>query len=838
VTQGRILIVDDDAAVRTALTDILQGDGYQVVSAASGHEGLAQAAESPFDVALVDIGLPDMKGIEMLRALRALDQDLQVLIITGNPSLETAIQAMRMGAFDYLSKPLEGGKVLISVQNALSARHLALDNRRLLHELQHTLGEVAALQRVNGSLYGQQSLDEELARILGTIADYLDMDYHVAGLLLAEPREERIVLRVAQPVGQPFLQEVKERLVESYQTLADRAMAWPPSIIICQEIERPSCGEERVRSFAVQPLVIGQQMIGMLALASPRMEAFPAGILELSDVVSRQVAIAIENAYLFEKVQRHLREHEALLELSCEISGTLQLDRVFQAAVEASMRIIPHARQCVLHLANEEGTRLLPAAYHGPPVPDEQKNVQGMPVGEGVAGLAFQICEPLCVDNVQSYPRYLPLNSQDKFRSLLVTPLIVGGWSIGTLSLGSQAIGAFDANDIRLLRMLAAHAAVAIENSQLYREVLSKGQRLEAIIVNMADGLVVLDEQDRVLTLNRAAERMLGLSKEQVLGRSVSDNGHDPSLQLLASLSGEVPLFLPDPMGPEVGKLHTQVREVSVGSRILQVRISPLQDDARGYRGQVLVLHDVTRERELDRMKDEFVDRVSHELRTPLFSIQGFVELLLRGKVPDPKIQQEFLSRVAEQTERLRWLVDELLHASRLEKGRVELVKEKVGLQDIVQRVVGQLENIAREKSIVLETQMDSSLPAVEADARRMEQVLVNLIGNALKFTPRGGQVVVKGKATGDEVLIQVRDTGIGIPSEAMPYLFSKFYQVDGSSTRRAGGTGLGLYISKLIVEAHGGRIWAESEPDKGSTFRFTLPLTEGVAARVERHGQ
>jgi len=267
--------------------------------------------------------------------------------------------------------------------------------------------------------------------------------------------------------------------------------------------------------------------------------------------------------------------------------------------------------------------------------------------------------------------------------------------------------------------------------------------------------------------------------------------------------------------------------------RYLLIRTHPCRHERRtkATGSTVLIVSDITgrvqaeeAQRELLRLKEEFLARVSHELRTPLFAIQGFVNLLLRDKVRDPTIQREFLNRIAEQTGRLTTLVENLLDVSELERGALTLRKTQVKIQEIAQRVVQEMGDIAQERAIAIMARVPP-LPIIMADPDRIEQVLVHLIGNALKFTPRGGQVVVVGYMAKGAVVVQVRDTGIGIPPEAMPYLFSKFYQVDGSSTRRAGGTGLGLYLCKLIVEAHGGEIWAESKPNRGSTFNFTLPL-------------
>ncbi len=228
---------------------------------------------------------------------------------------------------------------------------------------------------------------------------------------------------------------------------------------------------------------------------------------------------------------------------------------------------------------------------------------------------------------------------------------------------------------------------------------------------------------------------------------------------------------------------------------------------------------------ELDRMKSEFIANISHELRTPLHSIRGFTKLMLGGKVPDPETQKEFLSTIDKQSERLGKLIDSLLDMSRLESGRFRIQKQRLPIKDIIHETVGSFYTLVSEKGTVINEDIPATLPEIEADGERVRQVMVNLLSNAIKFSNDGGSVTVKGNVNDSELLVQVTDRGIGIPKEAMPHLFERFYRAQDSMAR--GGAGLGLYISKQIIEAHGGRIWAESKVGEGSTFSFTLPLNQ-----------
>lgn len=370
--------------------------------------------------------------------------------------------------------------------------------------------------------------------------------------------------------------------------------------------------------------------------------------------------------------------------------------------------------------------------------------------------------------------------------------------------------------------------AVAMEKARPCGELERQKRHVEAIIRNLEDGLIVLDGRRRIELLNPAAERMLGLTEAEVAGWSPADGAPDPRFEALIQICQPVlpgeRLWHPALLDAERPG-HVEVTVQAPERRVLKVFSSPILSPDDGPSGEVIVLHDVTREREFDQMRNDFVSTVSHELRTPLFSIKGFVELILRGKVPDPAVQREFLERVLDQANHLSAIVSDLLDVSRLEAGRMDFARSNVDLADIVRDALARLETVARSRDISLEMQAPPRLPQVSGDPRRLEQVVTNLVSNAIKFSRPGDTVSVHCQASEREVIVQVVDHGIGIPAEAIPRLFTKFYQVDASATRKAGGTGLGLFISRRIVEAHGGRIGVQSEPDHGSTFYFSIPI-------------
>ena len=256
--------------------------------------------------------------------------------------------------------------------------------------------------------------------------------------------------------------------------------------------------------------------------------------------------------------------------------------------------------------------------------------------------------------------------------------------------------------------------------------------------------------------------------------------------------------------------------------RVLEISAATIEDGGGTNRGTILVFHDLTRLKQLERTREEFVANVSHELRTPLSLIKGYVETLLDGAKDKPEVATKFLQTIQRNSERLQFLIEDLLTISELESGRTTMDLQPAQLRPLVQRVLADFESQAAARSVILKNEV-SAITAL-ADADRLQQVLGNLLGNAIKYGRSGGMVNVAARDTGDEIEVCVQDDGPGIPEAALERVFERFYRVDKGRSREQGGTGLGLAIVKHIVQSHGGRVWVVNAAGSGAAFYFTLP--------------
>ncbi|HUJ41669.1 MAG TPA: ATP-binding protein [Candidatus Acidoferrales bacterium] len=332
-----------------------------------------------------------------------------------------------------------------------------------------------------------------------------------------------------------------------------------------------------------------------------------------------------------------------------------------------------------------------------------------------------------------------------------------------------------------------------------------------AVLASMSEGVAVVDSRERILFVNGAFAEEVGLA-DGFRGR--------PLLEVVRHTS------LIEAVERALASAETVRAEVEFGTvrpRTFALTAAPVT--ATAARGVVLVLHDVTEIRRLERVRRDFVANVSHELRTPLTTIQGFAETLLGGAQDDPKARQKFLEIMRDHAARLARITDDLLKLSAIEVGSMSFQMEPVSVPRLIEHCLEGVTLRAKARGLKIEREAAADLPQVRGDSLRLEEVLKNLLENAVQYTPAPGAITVSAKREGESAVLCVADTGIGIPSTDQQRIFERFYRVDVARSREAGGTGLGLSIAKHIVEAHAGRLWVESELGKGSRFYFSLPL-------------
>ena len=358
-------------------------------------------------------------------------------------------------------------------------------------------------------------------------------------------------------------------------------------------------------------------------------------------------------------------------------------------------------------------------------------------------------------------------------------------------------------------------AALNDMSSQLaahIRELSEEKADLSAILAGMTEGVLVVRPDGRIRLTNQALRSPFAINEDAV-GKTVLEAFHNVSLQELVS---EV-----------IQEGDVAARELTFqtpNERAYELSATRLQDHQGVLSGVVVVFHDITRMRQFENTRKEFVANVSHELRTPLSIIKGYVETLLDEQPPDEQTARQFLQTVQRHSQRLEALIADLLSISALESQQARLNFEPVSMRAAAQSVVDELARQASERSVAVSVEVPESLPAVRADARRLHQVLFNLLDNAIKYTSSGGHVTIRAGEKDGFIETAVADDGPGIGPEHLPHVFERFYRVDKARSRELGGTGLGLSIVKHIVQSHAGRVWAESQMEKGSTFYFTLP--------------
>ncbi len=603
---------------------------------------------------------------------------------------------------------------------------------------------------------------------------------------------------------------IGRQVLQTLRPIALQTTSTRPQNSAQKPLEWTQYGWQSVLAF---PLTNKQKKLGLIEVYDRDPDRFfTVEDIQMGKALASQAGIAITQTEYLQQMQQRLIEVSTLYTLSRQIISTspLHLQELLENIVN-TMRQIVNCRACVLFLVDDTQQFLEIKAAAG--LKKHWEKTARLAVGEGAAGQAVAEKTSIYIPDTTQDPNFIFFDHA--VRSLLVVPMIYQGKVVGTINLDDTRPQAFGKSQERLLTIAANQAAIAIQNATLFNKVLSEEQRTRAIIQHMADGTILLNRGGNIITVNPALARMLGMHPAEIIGKNVHKERLDPRLEMICK---------PLTQRRQTGILTNEVTLPGKNAPTLRIFATTVTDENKQPVGEVRVVHDVTQERILERMKDDFISTISHELRTPLFSIQGFVRLMLNGDVPDPQTQREFLSIIERQADHLSDLVSNLLDLNRLSTNAMQLDKHPVQMAAIISQTILKLQGFSHKKKVRVYNKLPANLPPVLGDAQRLEQIITNLLGNAIKFTPVGGKVVVEAKHQQQDVIFSITDTGIGIAPEELDRIFGKFYQVEEHNTRSAEGSGLGLHIAKQLVEKHNGQIWAKSQLGKGSTFYVKLP--------------
>jgi PAS domain S-box-containing protein len=521
------------------------------------------------------------------------------------------------------------------------------------------------------------------------------------------------------------------------------------------------------------------------------------------------------------------RELASLLAFLQTATQSLETEKILNATLDKSLEILDFDVGYIRTL-DPEKKNLIVRVARGLSSPEFLSTSFPLDSPDPIVGkTVFKTQKPYIGADIRKDPMFQARTMEKEgVISVAMVPIVSKQRSMGFIAVGSKKLHKFTQREVRLLLAFSSQLGRALENAQLYDEVNKERAYIENLVDNAGDAIISTDVEDRILTWNHGAAVIFGYSKEETIGQRLT-------------------ILLPSRRAEDLEEIRDKVRLTGV-IRNLEVRrirkdgmvietslaVSPIRDQNDNVIGFLHLARDITekkryehRLKELDQMKSAFVSNVSHELRTPLTAIKASADNMLDRLLGDLNEKQAgYLTRIKSNSDRLARLINDLLDLSTIEAGKINLRPTNLPIVTLVKEAAESLRPVATEKLIDLEVVCADPGLIAWADRDKVIQVLMNLMGNALKFTPpRGTVTVAVTKNDASWTQISVTDTGPGVPVGEMNKVFARFYQVD----RTGKGTGLGLAISKALVEMHGGKIWVESELGQGSTFCFTLPAEQ-----------
>lgn len=524
--------------------------------------------------------------------------------------------------------------------------------------------------------------------------------------------------------------------------------------------------------------------------------------------------------------ENRAQELDMINRLSQAITSTIELEKVLAIGAERVVDLL-HVTQSRIFLIKEETEHLESVYKYDKNTQRGDLNYVTAPLSRYPAFLrAITTTKPVIIEDVQQSgmaPEVKRVFEKQGVHSILNLPLMSKDAAIGIMMLlHTGECRHFSDEEITLVETAAGQLAITLKNAQLFRHVVEEKGRIEALVNSSNDGILMTDNRFHLILTNIVVDEFFQVDATEYHDKHLVEffEAQKDNLKQFELVKQVIYQIV---MSPQ----DTTVEEISLVAppKILRIIGNPVLGEEKEVIGHMIVLHDITQQKQLEQMRDDLISMIVHDLKNPLAGVIGFSEIML-NKARERGIDdfENFLTGILRQANTLHDMVNNILEVHKMEDGTMEIEEEIADFEDIINRAIRQVEVSAKQREISIQSEFPENLPAVFVDQTKIVRLFANILSNGIKYTPQKGTITIHIEIQGDTILTGITDSGKGIPSEYLDTIFDRFAQVDRKQQGRAASVGLGLYFCKLVVEAHGGKIWAESEEGKGSTFYFTLP--------------
>jgi PAS domain S-box-containing protein len=673
------------------------------------------------------------------------------------------------------------------------------------------------LYTISRELAAQIDLSEVLTRILQLTAE--TMEAASGGILVLDESGE--VIEGALIVDGTVLDHTASQLKD---TVSSGLAGWvlqerePALVSNTHDDERWMRREKNgvddvARSAICVPLQARERLVGVLTMVHPERDYYGEDDLALLGAIADQAGIAVEKARLFTAERERHRLALTLQEVARTINSFLDPAAVFDKVLEQLARLVEYDKASIMLLENDQLRLVAVRGF------EEDASVVGATISVNpneLLGKVLTANQPLVVEDAQNSRDWIkPADHPglDDVHGWIGSPLVVRDSSVGVLNVYSRTIGAYAQAHAEVVTAFAVHAATAVANAQLFAETQSASRLYAGLFEDSIDPILITNSAGEITDVNVKAEKFLGFKREELFKRSIysfhTDEPEDLPHNLSSLGSGETVSYVATLVNAEGDE-----KPVEAHTKRIDVARQPFLQ---------WILRDISERLELDELRDDLTSMIFHDLRSPLANVISSLEVLHVSMPPDDETQRPVLGIAMRSSRRLTRLVDSLLDLARMDAGQDVLEKSEASLRETIEEAIEEIRVVAEARSHSVTKRLPKKMPDMMIDVDMIRRVMINLLENAIKFTPAGGKISVNARQKGKVVTVSVRDTGRGIPQEDQQQIFEKFTRAKYAD--RPKGLGLGLSFCKLAVEAHAGRIWVDSEPGKGSTFYFTLPV-------------